>query len=131
MHMVGCWASGGSRGRSWRLGRVRYHADSRWNVTCFCLTGNSLHLELDLRVFLGIPGVGKAHFFESAQNGERGQTGKDKKSLGNRSYTRTSMSIQCLVCAFLHLPLTGFKQLMALKNFQFCHLSSNAGSAIY
>ena len=71
--------------------------NSRWNVTCFCFTENSLYLGLGLRVFFGNPGLGEASMRESAQDGDRGQV--RTRSHLSTNCTRSSASISCLVCA--------------------------------
>ena len=98
----------------WRqdAGTWEGHADSRWKVTCFCFTENSLYLGLGLRVFFGNPGLGEASMLESAQDGERGQERTRTTWAQTVPEAQCPFGVWCMATAgFLHLSLTGINQL--------------------
>ena len=95
------------------LGGVRWHADSRWNVTCFCFTENSLSLGLGLRVFFGNPRTGWGLVCLSQSRMER-----EDRWGQEVTWAQIVPEAQCPFgvwwvqsAGFLHLSLTGINHL--------------------
>ena len=115
------------------LGGVRWHADSRWNVTCFCFTENSLSLGLGLRVFFGNPRTGWGLVCLSQSRMERedrwGQEVTWAQIVPEAQCPFGSGG--CQVLAFSIWPSWELTTLGALKNSHICPLGSTASPVIY